>query len=113
MVCASEDVGPGLKDPTSVGEENEVLLTRVRKPLPNGLRLSPRGKVQRGQYLLTMRGSAQRGQYLITLRGSPGGKSKPRRKVQKGQYLLTLWGRPGSSPRRENPKRTISTNLIS
>ena len=46
-------------DPTSIGEENDTLFIRVWKPLPSKrilktLRESPKGKVQRGQYLLVV-----------------------------------------------------------
>ena len=46
-------------DPTSIGEENETFFIRVRKPLPSRrvlktLRRSPKGKAQRGQYLLAV-----------------------------------------------------------
>ena len=51
--------GGGLWDPTSVGEKNKAFLLRVWKPLFSRhvlktLRGSPKGKTQRGQYLLTV-----------------------------------------------------------
>ena len=49
----------GLWDPTSVGNENKTFFIRVWKPLPSirilkTLRGSPKGKAQRGQYLLAV-----------------------------------------------------------
>ena len=62
MVCQREHWAPkggGLWDPTLVGEANEALLIRVWKPLPSirvlkTLRGGPKGKTQRGQYLLAV-----------------------------------------------------------
>ena len=49
----------GLWDPTSVGEENEASFVRVWKPLLNRhilktLRQNPKGKLQKGPYLLAV-----------------------------------------------------------
>ena len=51
--------GGGLRDPTSVGEENKTIFIRVWKPLfrrgvLKTLRENPEGKAQRRQYLLAV-----------------------------------------------------------
>ena len=61
---------PGSKRVLSLEGKPSWIWTRFK-----ALRGSPKGKAQRGQYLLAVKGKAQRGQYLLAVKG----------KAQRGQ----------------------------